>query len=168
MMDSPALIIIDLQKKFALSCPGMENSVKDHIGTVNKASAMFREAGRPVFVVKMDCKVEPYMYGGPDCEDFIEGFDVRQDDVVVHKLFSNSFVNTDLEYLLKKRGCKTILLAGLATQYCVLSTYYGGYDLGFEPYLLKDGTMTADESVNEAAEKICRVVAVGEVGKFLR
>lgn len=47
-------------------------------------------------------------------------------DVATH---SSSFANTDLEYQLKQRGIKHLVMAGLVANTCLESTARYGYEL---------------------------------------
>ena len=55
--------------------------------------------------------------------DLIDGLPFNpEQDIVIEKRRLNSFVGTDLDLILRARGVKTLVLAGVVTQGCVEST----------------------------------------------
>ena len=79
----------------------------------------------------------------------------------------NSFKETRLEDFLKEKGADSVVIAGMVTQACVMSTYYSAFDHGFIPYLAKGALISTDDRVNEAAEVMCGFVDVSEAERCL-
>jgi len=63
----------------------------------------------------------------------------------------SAFHNTDLASWLKDRGIRRIYLAGLTTDYCVLTTAQDGLAAGFEVYVLEDAIAGVDVPAGSAA-----------------
>jgi nicotinamidase-related amidase len=61
---------------------------------------------------------------------------------VVVKNYPNSFVQTDLEDLLKTAGASNLVLAGFMTHMCVNSTARGAFNLGYSPTVVAAATAT--------------------------
>ena len=74
---------------------------------------------------------------GSGGEDGYSGFTVR--DPV-----GGDEADTPLESMLKKEGIKKIVVAGLATDYCVKETAIDGADRGFETIVLTDAIRAVD------------------------
>ena len=70
---------------------------------------------------------------GTGGEDGYSGFTMRDPQ-------TGKQVATPLESLLRKRGVEKVIVAGLATDYCVKSTAIDAAEKGFETVLLKDVT----------------------------
>ena len=64
------------------------------------------------------------------------------------------FASTNLDFILRQRGIRTIALSGFLTNCCVESTMRTGYELGYNVITLKDCTATlSSEEQRVAVEK---------------
>ncbi len=82
----------------------------------------------------------------PEALHFAPEAQVQATDHVVTKRQWGAFYGTDLEQLLRRRGIKTILLGGIATNYGVESTARAAFDQGYELIFAEDAmsSMQAD------------------------
>ncbi len=62
--------------------------------------------------------------------------------MIVTKRQWGAFYGTDLELVLRRRGVRTIVLAGLATNYGVESTARQGWEMGFDQVVVSDAMAT--------------------------
>ncbi len=161
------LVVVDVQKKFTGgSIP--EKGDEEAVRVINEAAAMFRAAGRPVIFIFYDGECECSNYEKSDGDEFLHGIITYPTDIIVHKKHMNSFLDTKLEETVKECGGDSILLAGMVTQYCVLGTYFGAFERGLSPYLLKGGIISTNPKINEAAYVICKTFTLDEVKENLR
>lgn len=70
--------------------------------------------------------------------DLVGALKVRDDDLVVTKRRRSGFVGTELDWLLRRHGIRTVLLGGIATNWGVESTARSAYDLGYDVVVLAD------------------------------
>ena len=68
---------------------------------------------------------------------------------------------TDLEDLLKKKGVKRLLIAGLATDYCVKWTALDGLELGFDVVLAKEAVAAVNINPGDGDRAILEMVKGG-------
>jgi ureidoacrylate peracid hydrolase len=61
------------------------------------------------------------------------------------------FATTNLDFILRSRGIKTIALGGFLTNCCVESTMRTGYEKGYDVVTLKDCTATLSEEEQRVA-----------------
>src|SRR5690242_71887 len=61
---------------------------------------------------------------------------------VVVKNYPNSFVQTDLDEVLKTSNATNLVLAGFMTHMCVNSTARGAFNLGYAPTVVASATAT--------------------------
>jgi len=71
-------------------------------------------------------------------------------DVVVRKTATDGFYRTDLAALLAEREVDTVVLTGLATDYCVDATARSALSHGLDVVLVSDGHSPAVEGDHEA------------------
>jgi nicotinamidase-related amidase len=68
----------------------------------------------------------------------------NNDELVIVKDTSSSFVKTDLERHLRVQGVERLIISGIMTNHCVNSTTRSACDLGFEVLLVGDACATFD------------------------
>jgi len=151
----PALLVIDVQNAYL---PFMdEKDKKLGLEMINYFIALFRANGFPVIrVYHTDLKAGP----PPGSEEF--AFDksvaVRDDDPKVIKNYGNGFKKTELDKLLKEKGCNTVFLCGLSAVGCVLATYHGAMDFDYNVFMAKDALISHDAALTKSVQEICQTI----------
>jgi nicotinamidase-related amidase len=84
---------------------------------------------------------------GPGTETH-PGLEARASDLVVLKRRVSAFAGSDLELLLRSRGVRNLVLAGVTTSGVVLSTLRAAADLDYRITVLSDGCADGDEEVH--------------------
>jgi nicotinamidase-related amidase len=162
----PALLVIDVQKRFFKRGPATVQSLDSAIEYINAAIAVFRDKGLPVVCVQ-------HMNQGtklvPDEDDFetSEKLKVLPSDLHVHKTYGNAFRKTSLESDLRKLGVDTVIVTGFRAEYCVLSTYRGAEDLDFTAVVLQDGLASSAPENIRFVESISEIISLGALEKAL-
>ena len=75
--------------------------------------------------------------GSKDAE-FIEELAPLPGEVVLSKTTSNTFLSTNVDFLLRNMGIDTLIMTGVVTNNCVESTTRGAGDLGYRVLLVGD------------------------------
>jgi nicotinamidase-related amidase len=71
--------------------------------------------------------------------DFCDAMRPQKGDLIVKgKTGLCSMATTNLDFLLRQKGAKNVILAGFLTNCCVESTMRSAYELGYNVYTLKD------------------------------
>jgi len=162
-----ALVIVDVQKKFIIGADDTTlDSARLHTPMMVSVIERFREAGRPVIWI---------LYEGETClegitEDtyeLLDGFAIAGSDTVVIKHHMNSFNGTDLADIIHSKDCDAALIMGMFAQYCVMSTYWGAFDNGVSPYLMKGGLISTEDRYCDLAVELCKYYTSEELDENL-
>lgn len=158
---STALVLIDLQHGI-LANEGGPRSSAEVVATAKDLAARFRAAGAPVVLVHVAFTPDdlpslnadkPRLPPGGSPEGFAtfaEG--LRQDgDVVVLKRHWGAFIGTDLDLQLRRRGVRTIVLGGVATNFGVESTARSAWELSYDVVLVEDACTSVAADMHEFA-----------------
>jgi nicotinamidase-related amidase len=140
--DQAALISIDVQQGFVLKPFGPRNNPQMESNGLALLQG-WREAGRPVYVVRHDSRVpgSPFTPGTPG-NALQPGFEPRPGEPLVTKNVNSAFIGTDLEARLRAAGIRQVVLFGISTDMCVSTTARMAANLGFELVVVGDACYT--------------------------
>ncbi|MGH4139153.1 cysteine hydrolase family protein [Clostridium sp.] len=162
-MSKVALLVIDMQKncKEATSC---KSSFKKAVEYINEISEYFRVKNQPVVIIQ-DLEA-----GGPETEGFksVEELVISDNDILVHKTYSNAFWKTELDTILKSEGVDCIVISGFAAEHCVLFTYNGAIERGYNTFLLQNGVAGFDDDEIKRIQSLRSVVSYEALEYFLQ
>lgn len=148
-----ALVLIDLQKGIVGRALAPHPS-SEVVKVARQLAELFREAGAPVVLVNVawsgDFKdvlrppvdqppaVTPERYP-KDFSELVDGL-AKQGDVLITKRQWGAFHGTELDLQLRRRGIRTIVLAGLVTNMGVESTARQAFEHGYALVIAEDAT----------------------------
>ena len=173
-----ALILIDLQDGIIAGDKG-PHSAADVVARGKTLSQRFRAAGAPVVLVHVGFTPEtmpsrtvdkprlPAEGTPPEFHTLVEG--LRQDgDIVVMKHHWGAFIGTDLDLQLRRRGVKTVVIAGIATNFGVESTARSAWELSYDVVIVEDASTSRSAELHAFAiehilPQIARVVQSDDV-----
>jgi nicotinamidase-related amidase len=155
--ESTALVVIDLQKGIASRGAAPHDS-KTVIANSARLAEAFRKNNMPVFLVHVVAVGPERLYPvadeqwprpatvPADFSDFVDEMAPRGADIVIAKKQWGAFYGTELDLQLRRRGMKTIVLCGIATNYGVESTARFAYEYGYQQIFAEDAmaSMTAE------------------------
>jgi nicotinamidase-related amidase len=159
-----ALVLIDLQN-FIVGRSIAPHSGADVVARCKSLAETFRAAAAPVVLVQVAFSTdgadappqnvdEPMQRpaGGfpPGVLDLAEGL-AAPGDLLVTKRQWGAFYGTELELQLRRRGVKTIVLAGIATNFGVESTARQAWEMGFELLLVEDCCASVSAELHDMA-----------------
>ena len=145
-----ALVLIDLQKGIVAG-DTKPHAAHDVVERATRLARRFRELGALVVLVHVDPgpngmlfprpqadQPRPPMTPNPDFATLVPELGPEPGDAVVLKHQPNAFYATDLEVHLARRGIRTIVLGGIATNLGVESTARSAHERGFEQVFVED------------------------------
>jgi ureidoacrylate peracid hydrolase len=86
----------------------------------------------------------------------IEELDPRLTDVTVEKRMLSGFFGSDLDFTLRQKGTKALIVTGVATWACVLKTAWDAVELGYEVVVPADCCAAPSLEDHEVALKLLK------------
>lgn len=173
-----ALVLIDLQAGIVGGDKGPRSGAAV-VSAAKDLAARFREAGAPVVLVHVGFGPHelpsrtvdtPSLPADGTPAAFMQLVDgLRQEgDVVVLKHHWGAFTGTDLDLQLRRRGVKTVVIGGIATNFGVESTARAAWELSYDVVIVEDVTTSRSAMLHEFAiqhifPQISRVVTAETV-----
>jgi nicotinamidase/pyrazinamidase len=174
-----ALVVVDVQRDFlpggALGVPRGDEIVRP----LNEILDAFEQAGRPIFALRDwhppdHCSFAtrggpwpPHCVAGTPGAAFAEGLRLSPTAVVISKATArdeeaySAFAGTDLAARLAAAGARRVVVAGLATEYCVMETVLGARAAGFDVVVLVDAVRAIDIEPGDGARALQRMEEAG-------
>jgi nicotinamidase-related amidase len=162
-LTTTALVLIEFQNDFTSETGTLHGAVAEVMeatGTLPNAQRALhasREAG--LTIIHSPISFQPGYYeisshpygilkGVVDSTSFVKGtwgaeivpdMAPAEGDIILEgKRGLDAFASTNLDFILRSKGIRTIVLAGFLTNCCVESTMRSAYEKGFEVYTLTD------------------------------
>ncbi|MDQ7802945.1 cysteine hydrolase family protein [Amycolatopsis sp. A133] len=132
-----ALLVIDVQNGVMETAHDRESVLANLVTLVEKA----RAAGTEVVWVQHTSDELPR---GSETWEYVPELVRREEEPLVHKLYGDSFEDTDLEEVLAARGIGALVVAGAQTDACIRSTLHGALVRGYDVTLVADAHSTED------------------------
>lgn len=171
-----AIVLIEYQNDFTTSGGAFHEAVKDVMqanGMLGNTIAMVdkaRAAGASIMHVPItfaagypELGSHPYgiLKGVVENRAFrkgswgaaiVDALAPKDSDIVIEgKRGLDAFPSTNLDFILRSRDIRTVVLAGFLTNCCVESTMRSAYERGFEVITLTDCTATVSNAAQQAA-----------------
>lgn len=162
----PALLVIDVQKKFFNINPTMTQSLHEAVETINAAIELFREKELPVISVQ-HLNEEGNLVPGEEGFDLPETLEILPSDLHIEKRYGNAFNKTGLADALRALDVDTVIVTGFCAEYCALSTYRGAQDLDLTPIVLRNALASDNLENIRFVESISDVISYGALKRVL-
>ncbi len=136
-----ALVMIDLQNTYTQGVMALEN-VEPAIEQAAQLLARARAAGSTIVHVQHEAGAGTPYDTNAEIGEIVDAVAPKPGELRIVKNFPSSFVQTDLEELLRGAGVTNLVLAGFMTHMCVNSTARSAFNLGFAPTVVASATAT--------------------------
>jgi len=159
-----ALLIIDMQNDFVLpESPNSINGANETIPVLVSVLDRFRSCGFPVFHIVREYRqdgsdIEKFRYadfmdgnkyaipGSLGCEVVEELTPIEGEYRIVKNRFSG-FMNTELEFMLRRLGVEEVIISGIQYPNCIRATAFDAVAYGYDVTVLTDGTSAKSEDI---------------------
>jgi len=175
-----ALVLIDLQRGI-VARETKPHTAADVVANAARLADAFRAAGALVVLVRVSYSADrrdmlrppvdtPNPPNTPPAgwDRIVPELGPRDGDVVVTKRNWGAFYGTDLELQLRRRGIRTIVLGGIATNFGVESTARDAFERGYAQVIVEDASAALSEGAHEFAfttifPRLARIRSTAEV-----
>lgn len=162
-----AIIIIDmlednLSEKYGHT---VESSATRIVLPINRLIGIARDRGIPV-IFSMDSflpgdfifkgKMKEHSIRGTKGAELFHGLSQTDRDIFSPKRRFSAFFKTDVDQTLRLYGVDTVVLAGINSHWCVLSTAFDALSHDFRVYILEDCCASYSKEVHETIMNIYR------------
>ncbi|WP_328323635.1 isochorismatase family protein [Kribbella sp. NBC_00382] len=134
-----ALVVIDVQNSVMEGAHDRDAVIANIATLVDKA----RTEDVPVIWVQHSSENMPI---DSDGWQYVPELKLGESEPVVHKLYPDSFEETDLESVLADRNIGRLVVTGAQTDECIRSTIHGAIVRGYDTLLVSDAHTTEDLS----------------------
>ncbi|WP_017431200.1 cysteine hydrolase family protein [Vreelandella jeotgali] len=158
-----ALVVIDLQKESGFGLFGMDAVVRNTRRTI----AACRAAGIPVIYTRQinrhdgvglsldeprHASGEPQFYAdNRDSIDILDEVAPEDGDIVIDKYRWSAFFDTSLDLMLKSLGVKHLIIGGVVTDGCLMTSVFDAYFRDYRLQLVHDMCTASNEGAHMAA-----------------
>lgn len=158
-----ALVLIDLQKESNFGLEGMD-SVTSKTNDVIQAC---RKLDIPIIYTRQLnrsdqinlSKGEPIMEDGTpfyystskENHEILDEITPKEDDIIIDKYRWSAFFETSLDGFLKSLNVKNVIIGGVVTDGCVMTTVFDAYFRDYHVHLIKDMCTTSNEGAHMAS-----------------
>lgn len=157
-----ALVLVDLQKGI-LALPVAPRASSEVLANATRLIRHFRERGGLVVLVRVSPSPDlkdrlqqpadapmPAHVPPPDWAAFPAEMD-GHDGLIITKRQWGAFYGTELDLQLRRRGIRTIVLGGIATNFGVESTARDAWERGYELVLVEDAMTSVNAEAHHFA-----------------
>ena len=145
----PALLVIDVQNRYMPAITERDRGIAFYF--INLLIDLFRRHDCPVIRIYHHNKENGPRPGEPDFE-FPAAVAINPADTQVIKTYSDSFNKTDLDRVLREKGCNTLFLCGQSAVGCVLATKIGAMNHDYKAFIVRGAIMSHDSGYTKNVE----------------
>ncbi|MEU9016883.1 isochorismatase family protein [Actinomadura sp. NPDC048394] len=134
-----ALLVIDVQNGVMAGAHKRDTVITNIATLIDKA----RTHNAPVIWVQHS---DDHLTQGTDAWHYVPELTRHESEPLVHKIYGDSFEDTDLEDVLAAAAVGQLIVTGAETDACIRSTIHGAFTRGYDVTLVGGAHTTQDQS----------------------
>ena len=149
-----ALLVIDVQNDYFQD--GKMELVNSNLALerINKLEEHFLQRNRPIIYIKhINPSSSSFFQENTIGVELHNDLKIQETSLVIEKKFPNSFLETNLQKLLKQYDIEQLVITGMMTHMCIDSTTRAAKELGYKITLVADATATRNLQYNNRIVK---------------
>lgn len=163
--ESTAMVVVDMQNDFVLAgSPVAAPGALDLVPPIAQMAARARAKGFAVvytqemhrgdgsdFGIELEFEPPHCLEGTPGC-DIVDGLAPQAGDSIIRgKRRYDAFLGTDLDFVLRGAGVENLIVTGVCTDICVISTVQHARNLDYRCFVASDCVAGSSPARHEAA-----------------
>jgi nicotinamidase-related amidase len=160
----PALLVIDVQNRYLPMISGRDKKLAFFF--INLLIDLFRKNDFPVIRIYHN-NSENGLSTNTEEFEYPASISIYPADTQIIKTYSDSFNKTNLNEILKEKGCNTLFLCGLSAVGCVLATKFGAQNNDYKSFIVKDAIMSHNSDYTKNVEAMFDAVSYDAVKLIL-
>lgn len=93
---------------------------------------------------------KPHTIKGTEGVKIIEELAPLPDDIIVEKRMMSGFFGSDLDFTLRQKDLKRLIITGVRTEFCLLKTILDAFELGYQPIVPFDACASPSQKGHQA------------------
>jgi nicotinamidase-related amidase len=89
--------------------------------------------------------IKPHTIKGTEGVKVINELAPLPEDIIVEKRMMSGFFGSDLDFTLRQKKVKRLIVTGVRTEFCLLKTVLDAFELGYEPIVPLDACASPSE-----------------------
>jgi len=152
-----AIVVVDMQKD------NVGKFCKDIIPNIKFLLQKAREKAIPIIFACDSRYPDDFLFTrlghpprairGTEGARVIDELEPKPTDVIIEKRMLSGFFESDLDFTLRQKGTRTIIVAGVSSSGCVLKTVLDAFELGYEVVVPADCCASPSPEDHEWAMK---------------
>ncbi|MDQ0298189.1 nicotinamidase-related amidase [Salibacterium salarium] len=158
-----ALVLIDLQKESNFGLLQMEDTVSNCKQLIKAC----RNAGIPIIYTRQINRKDgialskgeplnedgsPFFYAAhTESIEILDGIQPHENDIVIDKYRWSAFFETNLDLTLKSLGVKDLIIGGVVTDGCLMTSVFDAYFRDYDIHLIQDICSSSNEGSHMAS-----------------
>jgi len=111
--------------------------------------SIFKKLQMPVHTVK-----------GTEGWKVVDELSPNEKDIIIEKPRMSAFFGTSLDFLLREKNIKTLIVCGIRTEICLFKTVLDAFELGYEVIVPVDCCASPSPETHEAILKVLDILKV--------
>lgn len=151
-MNKTALVIIDVQNSLVRDHPYHEEIFLNSL--VKLISACREKSVEVIYVQHTDDSDKDFIRDSEGWQIY-DKIKPLTSEKIFYKNFNSAFKNTGLKDYLESKGCITLIMAGMQTEYCMDTSCKVAFEYGFNLLIPEDAVSTFDRA-SVTGRELCR------------
>jgi len=177
---NPAIIIVDMLRDnvYSQSHAGMGSQARALIPPIQRLLTIARSKGMPVIFANdaflaqdfifQGTGIKPHSIMGTPGAQVISEFGPEPNDLIIEKRRFSAFLGTGLDSRLKNLSIDTLIVTGISTPVCVLTTALDGLAYDFQVIMLEDCCAALRPQDHTAVVKVYRHCLKGPLFRIMK
>ena len=168
-MDKPsqyntALIVVDMQRdNVGRYCQHIIPNIKTIIAKAREKKILVAyacDSRYPDDLLFKRLEKKPHTIKDTEGEKIIEELTPLPGDIIIKKRMMSGFFGSDLDFTLRQKNIKTLIITGVRTEFCLLKTILDAFELGYQIIVPTDASASPFQQGHQATIESLKILKI--------